>query len=164
MKEVWKSIPGYEEWYSVSTMGNIRREKSASATKKGRILSKQLNPRGYSIVSINNETNRKKTIKVSYLVALTFLGLRIDGHVINHKNGIKIDDRLSNLEYVTQSMNVKHAYDVLGHKAPHGKTHWNSKKTECKRGHLYSFDNTSISNGRRICKKCRYINKKLRRK
>ncbi len=163
MKEIWKQIPSYEGWYSASDYGNIRRDKSSCATRKGKLLLKQTNPRGYSIVSINNKKNEAKTMKVAYLIALTFIGNRKNGDVINHKNGIKTDDRLFNIEYVTQSLNVKHAYDILGHRAVSGENHWNSKKTKCKRGHDYSLENTRISNGRRICKKCSSINKKLRR-
>lgn len=163
MKELWKSIPNYECWYSVSNLGNIRRNKKASGTQVGRILKKSINPKGYRIVSINNANIPTKTFKVSCLVALTFISKREKSKVINHKNGIKTDDRVINLEYITQSMNVIHAYEVLGHKAPSGKNHWNGKKIKCINGHNYSFDNTSISNGRRICKICRKNNKKLRR-
>lgn len=160
--EEWKFIPGYKGWYSASTNGNIRRDKEGSATYKGRILNKQTTPSGYSIVSINNIPNNNKTYKVAFLITLTFLGNRPINNVINHKNGIKTDDRICNLEYISQSMNVIHAYRYLGHKAINGKNHWNGKKTHCNRGHEYLLNNTyTDKNNKRTCISCRTIRKRL---
>jgi hypothetical protein len=53
-----------------------------------------------------------KTPHVHALVAEAFLGPRPIGHEVNHKNGIRTDASLSNLEYVTPSRNMSHAYEV----------------------------------------------------
>lgn len=52
-----------------------------------------------------------KTVPVHRLVATAFLGPP-DGRIVNHKNGVKSDNRVSNLEWCTHSENVKHAYDI----------------------------------------------------
>lgn len=104
MNEIWKSIPGHEK-YEASNLGRIR----SSWNKRGNgvvVLKANPNAKGYLCVAL-----RGKTSRVHQLVMLAFHGLRGD-LVVNHKNGIKADNRLENLEYVTQSENLKHAYKL----------------------------------------------------
>lgn len=55
--------------------------------------------------------NKRCNKRVHRLVAAAFLGESEEGHVVNHKNGDRFDNRVENLEYVTQGENVKHAWD-----------------------------------------------------
>jgi hypothetical protein len=55
-----------------------------------------------------------KRIAVAHLVAHHFIGPRPDGLYVNHIDGDKLNNRAENLEYVTQSENLKHAFYVLG--------------------------------------------------
>lgn len=57
---------------------------------------------------------KRKDIKIHQLIALAFLGIKPDGHVVNHKNGIRSDNRAENLEYVLPADNERHARKVLG--------------------------------------------------
>jgi hypothetical protein len=66
------------------------------------------NGSGYLIVKLCTET-AKFTKKIHSLVALAFLGPRPVGKQINHKDGVKTNNRVNNLEYVTGSENMKHA-------------------------------------------------------
>lgn len=86
-------------------------------SNKGRVLSlvgaqpkiiKQRERSGYPSVSI-----RGRDCVVHRLVAEAFLG-PADGLHVNHKNGVKVDNRLVNLEYVTPQENTAHAINVLG--------------------------------------------------
>jgi hypothetical protein len=84
-------------------------------TDCGRVLSvasgRFLTPRsvnGYHMVTLGGRGGRQISIHV--LVASAFISARPPGMVVNHKNGIRTDNALSNLEWVTQSENVTHAY------------------------------------------------------
>jgi hypothetical protein len=60
---------------------------------------------------------------------VTFVGDCPEGKEVNHKNGIKTDNRLGNLEYVTTSQNIKHSYVWLGRKRLVGERNPSAKLT-----------------------------------
>lgn len=104
-EEVWKKIcvEGYGE-LSVSSSGKIR-------TVSGNIISGHSNG-GYMVITLRNSNSKKMWTKSAHrLVAQAFIG-NPDGFVVNHKNGNKVDNRVENLEIVTQKENVKHAHDT----------------------------------------------------
>lgn len=120
MKEIWKDIPGYEGYYQVSNYGRIYSMQrvieggKSGSTKiiKGKYL--KLNEvHGYQHVTLC-KNGRKERRKVHHLVMESFVGVRPSGLVTNHKNGIRNDNRATNLEYVTISENLWHAISVLG--------------------------------------------------
>lgn len=106
-EEVWKDVPGYEGYYQVSNLGRVKSLTGYYKNKKNIILKYGLN-RGYQrvILCVNKI---RKNIHIHQLVMLAFVG-KPNGMQINHINGVKTDNRLCNLEYVTQSENMKHAY------------------------------------------------------
>lgn len=71
---------------------------------------------GYARVSIHDGTGGKKSAAIHRLVCAAFLGVDDMRMYVNHKNGIKHDNRLSNLEWVTQKENARHAVDTGLHK------------------------------------------------
>ena len=106
---MWRSVKGYEGLYEASTDGEVR--SIARRTTKGGILKLYVSPHnGYAYVTLS-KNNKRKTKRVHRLIATAFWGDRPEKQ-INHKNGDKTDNRLSNLEYCTQSENMKHAYDT----------------------------------------------------
>lgn len=113
MEELWKDIVDYEGFYQVSSLGRIRR-----ITQNGY---KEVKPRNdlYSTVSLSKHCDRK-TVAIHRLVALHFLPNPRGCNEVNHKNGIKHDNRVENLEWVSQHENMAHAKKVLG-KYPFGK-------------------------------------------
>lgn len=102
VNEIWVPAYNYQEKYEVSNLGKIRK----ISTK--RELIGHIN-HGYRVVSLTK--NYKNTNKrVHRLVLQSFTGDKPD-LVVNHKNGIKTDNRLENLEWCTISENTKHSFD-----------------------------------------------------
>lgn len=117
--EIWKDIPGYEGLYQVSNLGRV---KSLERTKNGingcikiqnEIILKTRNSRGYRRISLGSKASRKD-YQVHQLVAKTFIPNAGDRTEINHKNGNKSDNSISNLEWCTRSENCLHMFSSLG--------------------------------------------------
>lgn len=115
--EIWKDINGYEGKYQISNLGRVKalarfdygaKNKSLRQYKE-RILKPGLTDNGYNLVVLI-----KDTIKTSYhvhrLVGITFIDNPENKKCINHKDGIKTNCAVSNLEWCTHSENNTHAY------------------------------------------------------
>lgn len=105
MREIWRDAPGYEGLYEVSDRGNVRRVGSSTN------LSPEVN-HGYHRYNLS-KNNQTKHHRAHRLVAAAFLPNPEGKPQINHKNGDKTDNRVSNLEWVTQSENQRHSRRVL---------------------------------------------------
>jgi len=119
MNEVWKDISGYEGFYQVSNLGRVRR---LTVLKTSHKYDKYLK------VDLSKES-KVKTFRIHKLVANAFLNKINNDLVVNHKDGNKRNNRLDNLEYVTQSENVKHSLRN-GLSKEFGETHSRAKLTE----------------------------------
>lgn len=101
---MWKDIKGYEGLYQVSDDGHVRRFYS---TKQPKIL-KNRPSANYYIVSLSQKC-KKKTVAVHRLVAEAFLEKPEGATEVNHKDSNKLNNNVSNLEWVTQKENFYHA-------------------------------------------------------
>lgn len=110
-QEEWKPIPGYEGWYSASTLGRIRRDRRGVGTHAGRILKPLKGFHGYVRIFLNRHGIHRQ-FAVHRLVCAAFFGPCPEGYEVNHKHGIKHDNRITELEYVTRGENNRHAYQT----------------------------------------------------
>ena len=92
--------------YEVSNLGRVRN------THTGQVLRLRKRPDGYLDVLLHYK-GQPKRIYVHKLVATAFVEGWREGLEVNHKNGVKTDNRAENLEWVTSSENHQHARDVL---------------------------------------------------
>ena len=98
-----KNIPGYEN-YKISDSGIVY------SCYMNKIKKTSLHRQGYFMVGLYKDGQEKKWL-VHRLVALTFID-NINGYkYVNHKDGNKKNNHISNLEWVTSSENQKHAYE-----------------------------------------------------
>jgi hypothetical protein len=105
--------------YEVSPNGEIRsldkltyqKTNNCWFVKKGVKLKPGINSCGYLSVIITHN-NKRITKPIHTLVAETYLGLRPENLVINHKDGNKLNNDITNLEYVTHKQNIQHAWKM----------------------------------------------------
>lgn len=107
--EIWKDIPGWENRYQVSSLGRIR-SLNFKQTKKIKVMSGITDIRGYKSIAFrpNGSKSKQKHYMIHRLVAKTFIPNPENKPFVNHKNGIRDDNRRENLEWVTKSENETH--------------------------------------------------------
>lgn len=131
MSEVWKDIPGFEDFYQVSNIGRVRsvdRVVTFSDGRvrkyKGNVLKLCIGNGGYEQVRLCNG-GRCNTKSVHRLVLETFKPhVNMDNLDVNHMDGNKLNNHLTNLEWLTRRDNILHAYDMglidnEGERGPH---------------------------------------------
>lgn len=107
MEVTWRGIPSCENSYRVSDTGKVY------SLLTDRIMKSWIQPNGYESVYLRIN-GHYKTFTMHRLVMLAFVSERPAGMDINHKDGNRLNNHLSNLEYITHQQNIDHASDVLG--------------------------------------------------
>lgn len=123
MKEVWKDVKGYEDYYQVSNRGNIKSKdrlieiddyqnahaycSGFSYIKPGRMICSELNKFGYEVVGLYKDKKRKGHM-VHRLVAEAFINNPGNLPYINHKDENKLNNCVDNLEWCTAKYNTNY--------------------------------------------------------
>ena len=114
-KEIWKVIPDTQERYEISSFGRVRSIERTIKYSDGRIykypskiLHLTTDAYGYHTFQIRNH-GKHCYYKVHRVVATVFIPNPLIKREVNHKNGLKTDNRVANLEWVTSSENKVHA-------------------------------------------------------
>lgn len=135
MEEIWKDVVGYEGLYKVSNLGKIKslERKNKKYQSKEFIMKQCVGTNNYLIVNLYLlNSSKAKTFRVHRLIAETFIPNPNNLPCVNHKDGNKQNNCVSNLEWCSYSWNNKHAY-LIGKKVvteKMKKTFSEIKKTE----------------------------------
>lgn len=106
-EEIWKHIVGYEGIYQISNFGNVKRNE--------KLLKIKYKNNGYAFVCFSRN-NSLKYFHVHRLVAQAFIPNPENKPTVNHIDGVKSNNKLSNLEWNTFSENALHSFKSLGRK------------------------------------------------
>lgn len=132
--ENWKDVSGFEGKYQVSDLGRVKSLDRVRA--KHRYPEKILNSAnrlthdGYARVTLRDDNGVNHEFRVNKLVALTFLPNPLRKATVNHKDGNKLNNKLTNLEWATRSENMKHAYRHGLKKPVQGNANGNAKLSD----------------------------------
>jgi hypothetical protein len=123
--EEWKDIEGYEGLYQVSNHGRVKSFKYG----KEKILKGSITTKGYLQVYLHKD-NKIKRFNGHRLIAIHFIPNPDNKPQVNHIDGNKLNNNISNLEWNTQSENLNHAFDTGLKISVKGEHHVLSKLTE----------------------------------
>jgi len=112
MNEIWKPVVGYEGYYEVSNLGNVKRVGSFRGVNKAYLNGYYLKPKdngmGYLRIKLTVK-NKSKRVMLHRIIAEAFIPNPQNKPIINHLNGKRDDNRIENLEWCTKSENCLHA-------------------------------------------------------
>ncbi|NBW18366.1 MAG: hypothetical protein EBR82_61365 [Caulobacteraceae bacterium] len=130
MEEVWKDCYGWESFYEVSNLGNIRSKKRpvptqfGITTRGGVSIKKIVAKNGYECVNLTGGGKRRQEL-VHRLVLLSFIGEPEKGRQACHNDGVRHNNKLQNLRWDSISGNhadkKKHGTWQIGEKNPYAK-------------------------------------------
>ena len=138
MEEIlWKPIKGFEEFYKVNSVGQIKTIEriitlpTHSYIKKEKLLKQFKDGRGYLHVKLYDGKGNPKSLCTHRIVASTFIINNDEFKLeVNHIDGNKLNNCVSNLEWCTRGENIKHAYSFRDPNSYKGSGNKNSKLTE----------------------------------
>lgn len=107
--EIWVDLIGYEGIYVISNLGRVKTVIKRGNSVKGRILTPVVTKKGYLRIGLTDEKGIQRRFYIHRLVIESFNKCQEEKMQVNHIDGDKTNNRLSNLEFVTDKENKKHA-------------------------------------------------------
>ena len=146
MEEIWKDIKGYEGYYQISNMGNVKslertvtKSNGVVQIRKERIMNKRESTDGYYIAKLN-VNNHSKSIAIHRLVAQHFIPNPDNLPEVNHIDTNRKNNRVDNLEWCTHKDNVRYSAD----KGHYRNNKFGSNNGRARRVSLYNSDHQLI--------------------
>ena len=165
MKEIWKDIPDYEGLYQVSNLGRVK----SFQRNREMILKPRDNKLGYlKVILSKNKIN--KNIFVHRIVLLVIKPeIYFNKADVNHMDGNKYNNKLTNLEWCTRKENVIHSFKLGLSVSKKGEQKYNSKLTEKQVLQIRKDYKNNIFNQKQLanifnvksCTICKIINRQL---
>lgn len=116
--EIWKDIDGYEDYYQISSLGNVRSKKRMVICKNGskhfyesRVIKHMYSHKGYVVVALSKGSITKE-YRVHRLVAIAFLANPLQYEQVNHKDEDKSNNTVENLEWCDVQYNTHYGTRV----------------------------------------------------
>lgn len=162
--EDWRPVVGYEDFYEVSNQGNLRALDRTVRTNGGvrTIPAHPKKPRpdkknGYLESQLCVAGRPKAYPKLHRLVAQAFIPNPHHYPHVNHKNGVKTDNRVENLEWVTAAMNTRHAIQMGlltygSRRMPKGELHYNATLDERQVAQIRSLYDNGMASTKELAK------------
>ena len=123
---MWTSVYKFEGLYEINLAGQVK------SLRSNTILTQRYSPDGYLVVSLRDKNGKQTTKGVHRLLLESFSPVKdMDSLTVNHINHIKDDNRLENLEWLTNADNVKEAFSAGLHKGKHECPHCNDRPVVC---------------------------------
>ncbi len=127
MKEIWKNIIGWEGFYQISSIGRVKSLERKVPFRSGyvhiaeRIMNLSLSANGYQSVRFrkNGRGSNGFNNLVHRLIAIAFIPNPNKYSDVNHKNGIRNDNRVDNLEWCNRRENLSHGFKRIGKSSRH---------------------------------------------
>lgn len=130
----WYPIVNFED-YEITKCGRIRKKSNL------REFIFTYDKDGYMKTALRKD-GKRSYFRVHRLVALNFIDNPDNLPLVNHKNGIKDDNRLDNLEWSTHKDNVVHGFEVLGRVGNNGGMNKKVAKVNPKSGEILEVYNS----------------------
>lgn len=114
-EEIWKEIKGYEGRYLISNLGRVRgcprwvdQPRGGKRYIDGHVLAQRLSGSGYMTIRLIGGDGKNRTFTIHRLVALNFIDNPNNLPCVNHKDENKLNNCVSNLEWVTYKENINY--------------------------------------------------------
>lgn len=138
MQEIWKDIKGYEGYYQISNLGNVKslerrvvKSNGVIQNRKERIMNKRKSTDGYYMAKLTLN-NQSKNIAIHRLVAIHFIPNPNNLPEVNHKDLNRTNNNVENLEWIAHIDNVRYSSNQGRYKGRYGEKNPNYKNKTLK--------------------------------